>query len=209
MYYPKSKIVTNQYTAGNELVYLNTDIPYQGSYYMLANGQIFSGKNPNDGVPRELQAVSVRSKNRPGTLNSEQSTNLTVEELHQMELLNTEYDQIRKKTTPGTSYKSLIEPEYSFPAVAYPSFIRYFAKRTNGNVYVEISKDTYTRLLNKDKEYNWPAYIIFSIPWTTGQKSKSEIAEINKKIVYSTERTQKLYGFSQYITNYTQFAISY
>jgi hypothetical protein len=118
-----------------------------------------------------------------------------------------EYDQIRRKTDKQPAVKSLIEPEYSLPSVSYPSFIRYFAKRTNGSVFIEINKDTYNKLASKDRLYNWPAYTVFTLPWTTAQANRVEIEAINRGIVYSTERSQKLYGLSQYITRYSQFAI--
>ena len=73
--------------------------------------------------------------------------------------------------------------------------------------YDQINKITYNKLTSKDRLYNWPAYTVFTLPWTTAQASRAEIEAINKGIVYSTERSQKLYGLSQYITNYTQFAI--
>ena len=207
MYSPKSKIIADQYTAGEELVYLKTDIFYHGYYYILANGRIFSGKNPNDGLPQELQPVPAYTSRKVDSLNSVEITTLNIQDLYEMEPSNLEYDQVRKKTLSQTAVKSLIEPEYSSPNASYPSFIRYFAKRTNGSVFIEINKDTYNKLASKDRLYNWPAYTVFTLPWTTAQGSRAEIEAINRGIVYSTERSQKLYGLSQYITRYSQFAI--
>jgi len=204
MYYPKSKIIVDQYTAGEELVYLKTDIFYQGYYYVVADGRIYTGKNPNDGISKELQAIPTYKQRK--TDNVEAST-LNIQDLSEAEPSNLEYDQIRRKTNKQPAAKSLIEPQYSLPNVSYPSFIRYFAKRTNGSVFIEINKDTYNKLANKDRLYNWPAYTVFTLPWTTGQASRAEIEAINRKIVYSTEQSQKLYGLSQYITRYSQFAI--
>ena len=59
----------------------------------------------------------------------------------------------------------------------------------------------------KDTSYNWPSYIPFFLPWTTSDAARSDIEQINRKIVFLTETKQKLYGLSQYITNYTEFAI--
>jgi len=204
MYYPKSKIIANQYTAGEELVYLNTYIFYQGYYYIVADGRIYTGKNPNDGISKELQAIPTGKQRN--TDNAEVST-LNIQDLTEAEPSKLDYDDIRLNKGIENPFTSLIEPKYSLPNTNYPSFIRYFAKRTNGSVFIEINKDTYNKLASKDRLYNWPAYTVFTLPWTTAQASRSEIEAINTGIVYSTERSQKLYGLSQYITNYTEFAI--
>ena len=47
-YYPKSQITTNLYTNGGELFVQSTGQPYSGYYYRLSNGQLFSGKTPQD-----------------------------------------------------------------------------------------------------------------------------------------------------------------
>lgn len=54
MYYPKSKILTNQYTPGGEYIIKSTGLNYNGYYYILSNNKAFSGKNPNDTNSEEL-----------------------------------------------------------------------------------------------------------------------------------------------------------
>jgi hypothetical protein len=49
MYYPKSQIKTNLYTNGGEFSNSITNQPYQGYYYETSNGQLYTGKNPQDG----------------------------------------------------------------------------------------------------------------------------------------------------------------
>jgi hypothetical protein len=63
MYFPKSKIIPDQYTNGGELAYKKSGTSYEGSYHILANGSVFTGKNPNDGVPQEL--VFTPAYNKP------------------------------------------------------------------------------------------------------------------------------------------------
>ena len=48
MYYPKSQIVENLYTNGDEYMISFTSKPYKGYYYQVSNNQRFTGKNPND-----------------------------------------------------------------------------------------------------------------------------------------------------------------
>ena len=57
MYYPKSKIKTNLYTNGKELVYLSTLENYVGFYYKTYDGKYFSGKSNDDVTSKELISV--------------------------------------------------------------------------------------------------------------------------------------------------------
>lgn len=203
MYYPKSKIITNQYTAGEELVYLKTSIFYQGYYYVVADGRIYTGKNPNDGISKELEAIPTYKQRN--TDNAEVST-LNIQDLTEAEPSKLDYDDIRLKKGIEYPPTSLREPQYIIPTPTYPSFIRYFVKRVNSNVYLEINKETYDNLLSKNNLYNWPAYLPFNLPWTTGGDSREAIYITNRNIVLLTQQRLKLYGFSQYITDYTEFA---
>jgi hypothetical protein len=202
MYYPKSKIITNQYTAGEELVYLNTYNFYQGYYYVVADGRIYTGKNPDDGISKELQAIPTYKQRN--TDNAEVST-LNIQDLTEAEPSKLDYDDIRLKKGIEYPPTSLREPQYVMPTPTYPSFIRYFVKRVNSNAYLEINKETYDILVSKNNLYNWPAYLPFNLPWTTGGDSRQNISTTNKNIVLLTEQRLKLYGFSQYITDYTEF----
>ena len=206
MYFPKTKIIPDQYTNGNELVYKDTNQFYQGYYHILANGTVFSGKNTTDGIPREL--VFIQNIQEPG---DEETQNYapsptSVFRLYDFETSKLFYDNIRLKQGIEYPLTTLIEPEYALPTPSYPSFIRYFVKRVNSNTYLEVSKETYSNLESKNNAYNWPAYITFTLPWTTGGASRQEIEKINRNIVLLTEQRLKLYGFSQYITDYTEFA---
>jgi hypothetical protein len=203
MYYPKSKIIANQYTAGEELVYLKTSIFYQGYYYVVADGRIYTGKNPNDGISKELEAIPTYKQRN--TDNAEVST-LNIQDLTEAEPSKLDYDDIRLKKGIEYPPTSLREPQYIIPTPTYPSFIRYFVKRVNSNVYLEINKETYDNLLSKNNLYNWPAYLPFNLPWTTGGDSREAIYITNRNIVLLTQQRLKLYGFSQYITDYTEFA---
>jgi hypothetical protein len=202
MYYPKSKIIANQYTAGEELVYLNTYIFYQGYYYVVADGRIYTGKNPNDGISKELQAIPAAKQRKPGIVVND---TFTFEGLTEAEPSKLDYDDIRLNKGIEYPLTSLREPKYVIPTPTYPSFIRYFVKRVNSNAYLEINKETYDILVSKNNLYNWPAYLPFNLPWTTGGDSREANYITNRNIVLLTQQRLKLYGFSQYITDYTEF----
>ena len=207
MYFPKSKIITDQYTNGGELFYKGNGLPYQGYYYILASGQVFSGKSPTDGQPLELvysTNYNDKSANEPDTF---QTSPTSVFKLYDFGTSKLPYDNIRKQKQIEYPPTSLIEPVYTLPTPAYPSFRRYFVKRVNNVSFIEIDQMQYNDLASKDNSYNWPSYIPFFLPWTTGGAARSDIEQTNRSIVLLTESKQKVYGLSQYITNYTQFAI--
>jgi hypothetical protein len=208
MYYPKSKIISDQFTNGEELVYKSNGIFYTGYYHILANNTVYTGKNPNDGIPELLvypkesspRLEDIESINNPLTDQS-QTGNFT------FDITGTEYDNIRKKRNITPPTNSLLEPKPSLPLINYPSCIRYFVKRINNNIFIEVNKSTYDSIASKDKKWNWAIYIPFELPWTTGGNTKEQIYQINRNIVLLTEQRLKLYGFSNYITNYTEFSI--
>jgi hypothetical protein len=54
MYYPKSQIKTNLRTPGGEFTISGTNQDYKGYYYLISNGQAYSGKSPNDPISQLL-----------------------------------------------------------------------------------------------------------------------------------------------------------
>ena len=196
MYYPQSKILTDQYTDGTELVYESTEQYYTGAYHILSNGNIFTGRNPRDG---ELQKLKYKEPILYNNANdSDEFTQLSLNPT------NTTYDGIRKRQNIQPPNAELIEPKYSEPVVQYPSFIRYFLRRTNNAIFTEVSQIDFNAIKIKNPKYNYGIYIPFELPWTT---SGNDIAEINQKMTLLTEKRLKVYGLSKYITDYTEFSI--
>jgi len=206
MYFPKTKIIPDQYTNGDELVYKDSNQFYQGYYHTLADGRVFTGKNTTDGVPREL----IFAQNIANSTDSEEQiynpSPTSVFALYGFETSKLYYDNIRLQKGIEYPPTTLLEPYYIQPTPSYPSFIRYFVKRVNSNTYIEVDKQMYDNLESKNNRYNWPAYLPFTLPWTTGGTSLSNIIIINRNIVLLTEQRLKLYGFSEYITNFREFA---
>lgn len=196
MYYPESKIIANQYTNGQEFVYRSTNILYEGSYHILANGKIYTGKNPRDGQIEEL----IPSDNL-------QYLDAAFDVFDAPQTLvpsTTPYDIVRQRQNIKLPMSELIEPKYSEPAVQYPSFTRYFLKRTNNAIFTEVNQINFNAIKIQDPKYNFGIYIPFELPWTT---SGANIAETNQKMTLLTERRFKVYGLSKYITDYTEFSI--
>ena len=196
MYYPESKILSNQSTDGTELVYLGTNQPYEGAYHILANGKIFTGKNPRDGQLSRLEY----SNNIKFLEDVADFSSLGLAEIPK----NTKYDLVRQRQNIKSPMSELIEPKYSEPVVKYPSFKRYFLRRTNNVIFTEVSQLDFNAIKIKDPKYNFGIYIPFELIWTT---SGANIAETNEKMTFLTEKRFKVYGLSKYITNYTEFSV--
>jgi hypothetical protein len=79
-------------------------------------------------------------------------------------------------------------------------FRRYFCKKTNEILYIEISKTTFDLLINKSPDILWPLYSPFNIAWQlTG--GKEQVARINKNIVDLTSVRLQLPKFGDYLNN--------
>ena len=207
MYYPKSKIIPNQYANIGKLVYKGSNDPFEGYYYILADGKVFSGKNPNDGIPRELVFTSNLSDQDLSQPDTYAPSPTSIFSLFDYSVSKLPYDTLRLSKTQQYPPVGLIEPYYQEPVPGYPSFTRYFVKRVNNPIFVEIGKNQYDNFKSKNIQYNWPSYITFEIPWTTIGSRGTNVQTTNRDMVLLTEQRLKLYGLSQYITNHTQFTI--
>lgn len=207
MYYPKSKIIPNQYASVGKLVYRGSNAAFEGYYHILADGRIFSGKTPTDGQPQELIFVTNQSGEDLTQPDTFAPSPTSIFNLFEYSTSKLPYDTLRLSKTKQYPPVGLIEPEYKAPIPSYPSFKRYFVRRVNSAVFTEINKEQYDNFQARNLLYNWPAYTAFEISWTTAGNGLSNIATTNRNMVLLTESRQKLYGLSQYITNYTEFAI--
>jgi len=192
LYLPKSQVVTGLYSNG-DLVLKSTNEIYYGDYYKTSKGQYFTGKTPS--VSPSLELI----------LPSESTT--------QSDDADIAYN------TNGVIYKSIknipqgiyfITPQYN-PVLPTQQdyqigeFRRYFVKKTNELLYIEVNKDTYENILNKNTQWLWQDYLAFNIPWSiTGDKLT--VAKTNKNIVDLSIQRLSLYKFNDYLRNdYTKY----
>ena len=54
MYFPKTQVITNLYTNGNEYMTANNNQVYVGYYWETSFGERFTGKNPQEANPIAL-----------------------------------------------------------------------------------------------------------------------------------------------------------
>jgi hypothetical protein len=187
MYYPKSQIKTNLYTNGNEFSTPASNEGYKGYYYETSTGQQYTGRNPQDGPNILLQ----RSDSYPNPLIENQST--PPEEI--VLLPSTEYVDPNALSTRALPVFNLTLPTDQDKING--QFNRYFCKKNNELKYLEISKDTYQQLQNKDPKIAWDFYTPAIVLWII-QGNQNQVFLSNKATVQALEQNIPWYGFSQY-----------
>ena len=206
MYYPKSQIKTNLYTNGREYVIKNTTQDYIGFYYQTSNGKLYIGKNPQGQeqtelvIPKDAPATAEDYKDdkvRIALFDSDPDPVFSVDE----ELFNgiaiVEYTNLLGKDTLNLETRSTPPPYHSQPTTIHINngeYQRYFSKKTNELIYIEISIETYLSFSNGDPKFATDLYEVISLPWSLGGNAKS----INRNIVTLVEKDNNWYGFSSY-----------
>ena len=228
MYYPKSQIQTNIYTDGTELTYADgpqKGTAYRGYYYKLSNGEMWTGKTPeeppNDRL--ELPPVTLDEKFSGETLtvdlwyNSQERIDDGWDgpvpgdnniynggnEFQQTDVMS-DYLSIREGYDP-----TLTTPNYpQLPQVSVTkpteddykkgNFKRYFCVKTNENIYKEISKETYDKILNRDPSIIWSYWEPFIMDWVLIGKI-GEVYSTNRNLTELYQIRNNRVGFDRYL----------
>jgi hypothetical protein len=193
-YYPKSQVQNNLYTKGGELQFASSGKEYTGYYWKTSKNQYFTGRNPSSKGALELELIPVIPTSAINTLTISKG--------------NKVYNEAKNVDVA----KALILPSYQKPSPTKEdyeigNFVRYFAKKYNQNLYIEISKDTYKELKNKNDNYDYNSYLIFTLTWQiSGDKEKT--LNTNKKVTSTLEKGYRINGLSSYLNfNYLEFYI--
>ena len=194
MYYPTSQITTNLNTNGGEFVYANDLQDYKGDYYKTSKGEYFTGKTPQDG-PNELiiriplnEGTSVTSQNDP--ISNFYNTN-EIDVSNYISIINQSIELA--PTLPIYSATLPTQQDYQ-----NTEFRRYFCKKTNEIIYLEISKETYDKLVAQDPQILFSLYIPFNLPWQlTG--NREQVYKTNRNITELTSARQKLPMLAEFL----------
>lgn len=198
MYIPKSKIQPNLYTNGGE--YLLNGVDYVGRYYLLYNGQAYTGIDQYDGNPQLLtkytpvNATAVNSR-------------VTDEVVFPFERAGNTEEYSAVATNVNTEVLAPLQfyPKPTQQDIAIGEMIRYFLKRFNDQRFVEVNQETYNSIKNQDRRYAWELWIPFEVPWNI-KGSSEEVAKSNKQIVSYIEGKFKVRGLAVFLkNNFTQF----
>jgi hypothetical protein len=193
MYYPSSQITTNLNTNGGEFIYANTGQEYKGNYYKTSKGEYFTGKTPQDGLNEslviyqlELPIISVTPQN--DIVSFINTDDLEVE--NYISIL----DSLPIASLPPL-YSSTLPTQQDYQNT---EFRRYFCRKSNEIIYLEISKETYDKLIAKDPQILFQLYIPFNLPWQlTGDREK--VYKTNKNITELASSRQNLPMLSEYL----------
>jgi len=188
MYFPKSQITPNLYTNGDEFLIASTKVSYTGYYFKVSTGKYYTGRTPDDKPNEEL--IYTQEKNYPIQLKQQV---ITIDP----SISAIKNDKSSNKITFVPNYNPVLPTQQDYQI---GEFRRYFCKRTNAVVYIEIDKDQYDLLLAKDDQILWQLYEPFNIPWNLNG-DKQEVYKINKNIVDLTSMKKKLPKFGDYLKN--------
>lgn len=184
MYYPKNKILENQYTLGKEFKIINTSKEYVGYYYILSNGDRYTGKVPDSS---SMKLISLN--------NNENKENIF-------------YDVL---ISNKTKVKKIKEQKYVPMHVLIPTendynngyITRYFANQLNNINFkiIEINESDFNSINDNDGKY-YDMYKIISLNWVIKGK-KEDVIKTNQNIISQNEN--KMVGISQFLYNPLQF----
>ena len=206
MYYPKSQITTDLYTNGNELVVKSNSLNYIGYYYKLSTGEMFVGKKPTSG---KIKLIPKEELNPSSTIEDNQVTKtITVAKYsddpdpENLEPSPNNFYSIQNNgvySTLKTQPKKRIIPSSFVPVLTPIDFeneeiLRYFAKRNNQNLYLEISPDDYLAINSSNPKIAFDLYECVSINWSLDFEANI----INRKLVDNIEKNKKWYGFHHF-----------
>ena len=217
-YYPKSKVIENLSTQGNE--YLLDGEPYSGKYYLTYDGKAFTGARPESGKNKVLKKVPVYinapnlnyTTDNPIPLLSELPEAVKSKLLSNTDLVagtNPKTDRVPGR--PNSYYPQPTAADYKRGYV-----IRYFVKKINERGFItEISETEYKNIQNGTADYDIRMYQTVKILWKiTGPLNSQRqsqyniipgIVDTNKRL---TEEANKTFlGIVDYIGGeYTKFA---
>ena len=202
MYYPKSQIQTDLYTNGNEFYLLSTGESYEGYYHIVGGSLFYTGKNPNDTPIKSLILdLPASPEDTDGVFPKDQIV-VQNRSYESFKVGNEQNNLIYSITPKNSNSSNRFLPPYSSP-IPTPSdyelgeFQRYFCKKNNELIYIEINIQTYQDLIDQSPTISFELYTPISIPWSlTGDRE--QVYNTNKKIVSLKEQKQKFYGFSSY-----------
>jgi len=186
MYFPESQITPNQYTNGGEFQVKSTGQDYKGYYFITSTGQRYTGRNQNDNPVLELTSLISNTSN----------TNPNLPEVTTL----TDYTYNNLITAPTSiifkpAYNPNLPTQQDYQIGEYR---RYFCKKTNEIIYLEINQNTFDKLSTQSPDILWQYYLPFFIPWNlTG--TEEQVATVNRNIVLLTMKNLPLPQFDAYL----------
>lgn len=205
MYYPKSQIVTNLYTNGQEYIIKSNNEKYIGNYWKTSDGKFFTGKTPEDKNIQELipQSATLPQDNLDTVNTSTQTPEAS--ELFIDSPIVLEYNKVNSEFSTSKFLPISFNPQPTQDDYDLGEFTRYFCKKTNDLLYTEINKDTYEKLTGQDPTYLWQLYTPFKYQWIISG-DKETVYKINEQVTTYMITKFKFSAFNKFLKeNYLKF----
>jgi hypothetical protein len=200
MYYPSSQIKTGLFTNGNEYFKISDNSIYVGNYWKTSDGKFFTGFSPDSNLYEELFPITQLTEESKLTSILIKTGSVNVDNYLKIKNLNP--NNLPIVYSPSYSLTFPIKEDYEAGV-----FTRYFCKKINELIYLELSKNTYDKLLGNDSSIDYNTYIPFEIPWILKGRNIDQVARENFKNTSAIEKQQNLLGLTQYIKNYSQYYV--
>ena len=187
MYFPKSQIKSNLFTNGNEYILSTTKEEYKGYYYETSNGRKYTGKTPQDG-----QNILLIVQNLIQSITPPISPTI--------DLTSPIIYSLNKSISNSLPNRSLPQYNPTLPTqkdISLGVFQRFFCKKNNELIYMEINQSTYSQLKAKSSQIAWDLYTPLDTLWYI-KGNREKVYNTNKNLISLIEQKQKWYGFSQY-----------
>lgn len=194
MYYPKSQILPNLYTNGEEYIYSSNSKEYIGSYFATADGKFFTGVNPNDKPNHRLTPLSNTPESKDPTYQSEDIPEdyYVIDDYYYYAKGINIFNLGTPPPLPKSAFPTPSQKDYEIGEIQ-----RYFIKKYNEVLYIEIDKEDYPKYAKRTQQVNSSLYLPFTLPWIiTG--NRKEAFKINKASVNRIERNNSIQGFKSY-----------
>ena len=159
-YFPKSQIDFRISTG--ELIFKKTKQKFKGYYMATSNGKFYAGRNNMAPGPELIYPPQAHdySPLKTGLAKSGKYFSFT--------RMNRKYNDARPDIKKFLGDKISVAGDKPTPSerdYRRGYFWRYFAKKFNGNSYLEISKNTYDKIKNKANLYDYNLYEVGRIRW--------------------------------------------
>lgn len=198
MYYPKSQITTNLYTNGGEFIYVSSQAQYIGYYYKTSSGKYFTGRTPQDTPNLELKSISINVDINTLPVSYSIPINMSDDNVEN-------YNNLKNNDRTLLFSPTYYQPQPTSQDYQIGEFQRYFVKKSNELIYIEVNKTTYEAILNKNFNWVWYDYLAFNLPWSISG-DKLQVAKTNNNIVDLTMKNLSLTKFNLYLRDdYTKF----
>jgi|TARA_R110001583_G_scaffold94562_1_gene238183 hypothetical protein len=194
MYYPKTQVIENLFTNKGEFVISSTGEQYEGAYFKTSENRFYTGKNYQDTPNYLLELLS------PGT------SDFNASEIDS-EKKPTSYYIIDDGYYNAKSYKvDRKSPRGPISKIPLPTakdyqigeFQRYFLRKPNGNLIIEVSQDEFKLFQGKDETVQWQQYQTISQSWVISGGTLKDVGSVNQTLTQTIEFRLKAYGYFAY-----------